>query len=61
MIGLYNRGRHRMCVEERILTCRLLEKMWIYKEYGKKLGLQDVSRMHGIQIKKGNEKFLEKG
>ena len=39
-----------MCVEERILMCRLLEKMQTYEVYGKKLGLQDASRMHGIEI-----------
>ena len=54
-----------MCIEERIMTCRLLEKMRVYEVYGKKLGLQDVSKMHGIEIgteiKKGTGKLPEKG
>lgn len=50
-----------MSVEQRVQTCRLLEKMRAYESYGRKLGLQDVSRMHGIQIKKTAGKLPEKG
>ena len=50
-----------MCVEKRILTCRLLEKMQVYEKYGKKLGLQDFSKLHGIEIKKITGKVPEKG
>ena len=50
-----------MSVEMRILTCRLLEKMKAYEAYGKRLGLEDVSRIHGMQIDKGAKNLAEKG
>ena len=50
-----------MSVEERILTCRLLEKMKVYEVYGKRLGLKDISQMHGKQIDKGAGSLAEKG
>lgn len=39
-----------MGIEQRILTCRLLEKMNDQKRYSSKLGLENVSTFHGIQI-----------
>ena len=50
-----------MSVEMRILTCRLLEKMKTQEVYGKRLGLEDVSRVHGIQIEKVVKSLTEKG
>ena len=50
-----------MSVEMRILTCRLLEKMKAYEAYGKRLGLEDASRVHGRQIEKGAKDLAEKG
>lgn len=50
-----------MSVEMRILTCRLLEKMKAQEVYGKRLGLEDSSRVHGIRIKKGAKDLAEKG
>lgn len=41
-----------MSVEMRILTCRLLEKMKDHEAYGKRLGLEDASQIHGIRIEK---------
>ncbi len=41
-----------MSVEQRILICRLLEKMNDEKEYSRKLGLENKSIFHGVQIKK---------
>ena len=39
-----------MGIEQRILTCRLLEKMNEQKGYSSRLGLENVSTFHGIQI-----------
>ena len=39
-----------MGIEQRVLTCRLLEKMNGQKRYSSKLGLENVSTFHGIQI-----------
>ena len=50
-----------MSVEMRILTCRLLEKMKTHEAYGKRLGLTDASRVHGIPIEKGAKSLAEKG
>jgi len=50
-----------MSVEMRILTCRLLEKMKAYEAYGKRLGLEDASRVHGRLIEKGTKGLAEKG
>lgn len=50
-----------MSVEERILTCRLLEKMKDQEAYSKRLGLEDTSRVHGKQIDKGARGLAEKG
>lgn len=47
-----------MSVEMRILTCRLLEKMKANEAYGKRLGLEDASRVHVDNI---NRRLLETG
>lgn len=41
-----------MNIEERIITCRLLEKMQLQKEYSEKLGLSDISTIHGMRFEK---------
>lgn len=50
-----------MNVEQRVLTCRVLEKMKEQKEYGRKLGLKDVSAMHGRRIYQRSVEIEEKG
>ena len=50
-----------MSVEERILTCRLLEKMKAHEAYSKRLGLEDASRVHGTQMGKDAKGLAEKG
>ena len=50
-----------MSVEMRILTCRLLEKMKTHEAYGRRLGLEDASRVHGRLIEKGAKGLAEKG
>jgi len=50
-----------MSVEMRILTCRLLEKMKGNEAYSKRLGLEDASRVRGIQIDKWAKNLAEKG
>ena len=50
-----------MSVEMRILTCRLLEKMKAHEAYGKQLGLEDASWVHGKLMKKGANNLAEKG
>ena len=50
-----------MSVEMRILTCRLLEKMKANEVYTKRLGLEDESRVHGIQIGKSTNVLTKKG
>jgi len=50
-----------MSVQMRILTCRLLEKMKIHEAYGKRLGLEDTSQVHGRLIEKGAKGLAEKG
>lgn len=50
-----------MSVEMRILTCRLLEKMKVHEAYGKRLGLEDASRIHGRLIEKGAKDLARKG
>ncbi len=51
-----------MSVEERILTCRLLEKMKLQEIYSKQLGLEDISTVRGMQLNKnvGNWKRKER-
>lgn len=50
-----------MRVEQRIQTCRLLEKMRGHKDYSKRLGLEDVSMIHGKQIEKEVSGMTRKG
>lgn len=50
-----------MSVEQRVRTCRLLEKMKEHETYSKKLGLEDMSTVHGIQMNKGAKGLAEKG
>ncbi len=47
---MFQKGGFSMGIEQRILTCRLLEKMNGQKKYSNKLGLENVSTFHGIQI-----------
>lgn len=50
-----------MSIEVRVLTCRLLEKMKVREEYGKRLGLEDMSRIHGMRIEKSKKCLERKG
>lgn len=50
-----------MRVEQRIQTCRLLEKMRAQKAYSKRLGLEDISTIHGRQIDKNVRGMTKKG
>lgn len=50
-----------MEIRQRILTCRLLEKMKEQKVYCNKLGLENVSTFHGIQIENGNKEYFKRG
>ena len=50
-----------MSEEQRVQTCRLLEKMKEHEAYSKRLGLEDVSTVHGIQTNKGARRLAEKG
>ena len=50
-----------MKVEQRIQTCRILEKMRVQKDYSKRLGLEDVSTIHGRQIDKSVRGMTKKG
>lgn len=51
-----------MSVEQRILTCRLLEKMKLQEIYSEQLGLEDVSTIREVQLNKdtGNWKRKER-
>lgn len=49
-----------MGIEQRILTCRLLEKMNDQKRYSSKLGLENVSTFHGIQINNDSKGSVRK-
>lgn len=42
-----NGGKIKMSVRTRIETIRLLEKMEQHEAYSKKIGLSDVSELHG--------------
>ena len=50
-----------MSVEQRIQTCILLEKMRVQKDYSRRLGLEDVSTIHGRQIDKNVRGVTKKG
>ena len=47
-----------MSVEQRILTCRLIEKMKEQDSYSRQLGLENTSTFYGMHIiqKKDKEK-----
>lgn len=47
-----------MSVKSRIETIRLLEKMERHEAYSKKLGISDVSKLHGKIV--GNEREIRK-
>ena len=47
-----------MSVRTRIETIRLLEKMERHEAYSKKLGLSEVSKLHGKIV--GNEREIRK-
>ena len=49
-----------MGIEQRVLTCRLLEKMNHQKRYSNKLGLENVSTFHGIHISSDNKGYVRK-
>ena len=50
-----------MSVEQRIQTCMLLEKMRVQKDYSRRLGLEDISTLHGRQIDKHVRGMTKKG
>lgn len=50
-----------MSVEQRVQTCRLLEKMKGQEAYSKRLGLEDMSTVHGIRMNKGARDLARKG
>lgn len=49
-----------MGIKQRVLTCRLLEKMNGQKNYSVKLGLENVSTFHGIQINSDSKVSVRK-
>jgi hypothetical protein len=49
-----------MGIEQRILTCRLLEKMNGQKGYSNRLGLENVSTFHGIKINNDSKGSVRK-
>ena len=50
-----------MSIEMRIRTCRLLEKMKTHEVCRKRLGLEDVSQVHGMRMEKYSKSLEEKG
>lgn len=50
-----------MGIEQRILTCRLLEKMTKHETYSKKIGLQNSTTFHGRNINHDAKSSEEKG
>ena len=46
-----------MSVRVRIATIRLIEKMEQNEAYSKKLGISDVTKLHGEAVKKGKDKL----
>lgn len=46
-----------MSVKQRVLLCRLVEKIEKQSTYSEKLGLENTSRFRGIQIK--DAKYLK--
>ena len=60
MPGSNDDGGRTMSVKERVMTCRLLEKMKEQDSYGRQLGLLNASTFCGVNIiqKKNEEKKL---
>lgn len=50
-----------MSVEQRIRTCRLLEKMKNQEVFSKRLGLEDTSIMNGKQLYQKHRDCEKKG
>ncbi|MDD6202567.1 MAG: hypothetical protein PUB13_06460 [Lachnospiraceae bacterium] len=50
-----------MNVKQRIMTCRLLEKMNEQRTYFDRLGLRNESTFHGIPINDYDKQFVKKG
>lgn len=57
---IFKEGGFDMGIEQRVLTCRLLEKMNDQKRYSNKLGLENVSTFHGIQINSDSVRYVKK-
>lgn len=57
---MFEKGGFGMGIEQRILTCRLLEKMNNQKRYSNKLGLENVSTFHGIQMNSDSKGYVKK-
>ena len=49
-----------MSVEQRIQTCRLLEKIKSQEGYSKKLIVEEVSTFHGIKLNKSVRNWQER-
>ena len=49
-----------MSTKQRILTCRLLEKMKSQELYSKQLGLEDVSTIHGTKLNENARNWQRK-
>lgn len=60
-ITYVQKGGDWMSVEQRVQTCRLLEKMKEQEMYSKRLGLEDMSTVHGMRINKDAKDLAEKG
>ena len=50
-----------METKQRVQICRLLEKMQTQEKYSKRLGLEDVSTVHGKRINIYNKGLEKKG
>ena len=50
-----------MDAKQRVQRCRLLEKMKLYQVYSKRLGLEDVSTIHGKRIDECAKGIAKKG
>lgn len=57
---VFKKGGFDMGIEQRVLTCRLLEKMSQQKRCSNKLGLENVSTFHGIQINNDIKGYVKK-
>ena len=50
-----------MSIEQRVRTCRLLEKMKSQEDYSKRLGLENRSTMNGKQMYQKECDLIKKG